>query len=58
MLLNNNKITNWAGTSYKKMGLVLSGMLPKGIYSLVNDGDENICPMHQILSCYAVPLST
>lgn len=48
MPLNNNKIkiTNWAGTSYKKMDLMLPGMLPKGIYSFVNDGDENIYIPH------------
>lgn len=48
MPLNNNKIkiTNWAGTSYEKMGLMLPGMLSEGIYSLVNDGDENIYVPH------------
>lgn len=46
MPLNNNKITNWAGTSYKKMGLMLLGMLPKRVYSLGDDGDEDIYVPH------------
>lgn len=48
MPLNNNKIkiSNWAGTSYTRIGLMLSGMLPKGLYSLVNGGDENIDVPH------------
>lgn len=46
MPLNNNKITNWAGTSYKKMDFMLPGMLLKGVYSLGNYGDEDIYVPH------------
>lgn len=52
MPLTNNKvkIINCAQTSFKKMGLMFPGMLPRGICCLVNDDGENIDVPHIRLS--------
>lgn len=49
LTINKGKITNCAGTSFKKMGLMFPGMLPRGICHLVND-DENIDVPHMRFS--------
>lgn len=49
LTINKRKITNCAGTSFKKIGLMFPGMLPRGICHLVND-DENIDVPHMRFS--------
>lgn len=58
MALNNKvKTTNYAGMSFRKMGLTFPGRLLWGMYHLVNDGDENIDVAHMRLSMLSCSVS-